>query len=127
MYRLHRRCLTDILTSSSGEAVLISFRGLENVCVFSSFTAGHVSGNVSYALPDGSQLILAIGSDVARTGEAFCDEPIRPDVETTCPPVEASNWIRRLSFSHIFCPIAVAEGMERGRGVRLSGDFYIHG
>ena len=87
--------LTDSLTGSSGEAVLICFRGLDNVCVFGSSTAGYASCNATYALPGGSLLILTIGCDVARTGEVFCDEPIRPDVETTCPLEEALNWIRR--------------------------------
>ena len=86
--------LTDSLTASSGEAVLICFRGLGNMRVFGTPTAGYASCNSRFPLPDGSKLILTTGCDVARTGEAFCDDPIAPDVETSNPLEEALKWIR---------------------------------
>ena len=43
---------------------------------------------------DGAQLVLTTGCDVARTGEVFCDDPIVPDVLTSCPLEEAVEWIR---------------------------------
>ena len=85
--------LTDEWTGSSGEAVLLCFRGLPNTRAFGSPTAGYCSCNQIYALPDGSQLVLTIGEDIARTGETFCDDPIAPDVTTEMPFEEALEWI----------------------------------
>lgn len=85
--------LTDEWTGSSGEAVLICFRGLANARTFGSPTAGYCSCNQIYALPGGSQLVLTIGEDIARTGEAFCDNPIEPDVMTETPLEEGLEWL----------------------------------
>ena len=85
--------LTDDWTGSSGEAVLICFRGLENTRTFGSPTAGYCSCNQPFALPGGSQLVLTIGEDVARTREVFCDDPINPDVLTEKPFEAALEWI----------------------------------
>lgn len=85
--------LTNELTASSGEATLLCFRGLQNVRVFGTHTAGYASSNVPYPMPDGSQLVLTVGSDVARTGEEFCDAPIVPDSLTESPMKEAIAWL----------------------------------
>ena len=85
--------LTDDWTGSSGEAVLICFRGLPNTRTFGSPTAGYCSCNQPFALPGGSQLVLTIGEDIARTGEAFCDDPIAPDVLTETPLEDAMKWL----------------------------------
>lgn len=87
--------LTDEWTGSSGEAVLICFRGLSNTRTFGSPTAGYCSCNQPFALPGGSQLVLTIGEDIARTGEAFCDDPIAPDVLTETPFEDALEWIKQ--------------------------------
>ena len=87
--------LTDEWTGSSGEAVLLAFRGLENVRSFGSPTAGYASTNTVFRLYDGTQIVLTVGADVAlRTGEVFCEEPIPPDVLTDSPEREAAAWIR---------------------------------
>ena len=86
--------LTNNMTGSSGEATLITFRGLDRVRVFGAPTAGYASANTPFPMPDGSQLVLTTGSDVARTGEEFCDDPIAPDVQTDCPMEEALAWLR---------------------------------
>ena len=86
--------LTDEWTGSSGEAVLICFRGLPNTRTFGSPTAGYCSCNQPFALPGGSQLVLTIGEDIARTGEAFCDDPIAPDVLTGTPFEDALEWLK---------------------------------
>ncbi len=88
--------LTDEWTGSSGEVVLISFRGLEGVRVFGVPTAGYASSNKPFPMPDGSSLVLTTGCDVARTGEAFCDDPIAPDVSTETPLEDALAWLRSL-------------------------------
>lgn len=85
--------LADEWTASSGEAVLICFRGLENTRTFGSPTAGYCSCNQPFPLPGGSQLVLTTGEDIARTGEAFCDDPIEPDVMTETPFEEALEWL----------------------------------
>ena len=85
--------LTDEWTASSGEAVLICFRGLANARTFGMPTAGYCSCNQIYTLPGGSQLALTIGEDIARTGEVFCDDPIEPDVTTETPLDDALEWI----------------------------------
>lgn len=85
--------LTNEWTASSGEAVLICFRGMEMVKVFGSPTAGYASANMPFPLPDGSQLVLTTGCDVARTGEEFCDDPIVPDITTDTPQEDALLWL----------------------------------
>ena len=88
--------LTNEWTASSGEAVLICFRGLSNTRTFGTPTAGYCSCNQPFPLPGGSLLVLTTGEDIARTGEAFCDDPIEPDVTTETPFEEALEWIRML-------------------------------
>jgi len=85
--------LTNEWTASSGEAVLLCFRGLEHVRVFGAPTAGYASANQPFTLPDGSHLVLTTGCDVARTGEVFCDDPIEPDQLTETPLEDALAWI----------------------------------
>ena len=86
--------LTDEATASSGEAVLLSFRGLDNAQVFGSPTAGYASANESIILDNGSILALTVSCDIARTGEIFCDDPIVPDVETESPEEDALLWLK---------------------------------
>jgi C-terminal processing protease CtpA/Prc len=86
--------LTNEWTASSGEAVLLCFRSLDYARVFGAPTAGYASANQPFLLPDGSQLVLTTGCDVARTGEVFCDDPIDPDVRTETPLEDAVAWIR---------------------------------
>ena len=87
--------LTDDWTGSSGEATLLCFRGLENARTFGAPTAGYASANSPFPMPDGSQLVLTISCDMARTGEIFCDDPIEPDVPTDHPLEEALTWLQR--------------------------------
>ncbi|MBE6231998.1 MAG: peptidase S41 [Bacteroidales bacterium] len=86
--------LTDEATASSGEAVLLCFRGLDNARVFGSPTAGYASANESIIFYDGSILALTVSCDIARTGEVFCDDPIVPDVETESPEEDAISWLK---------------------------------
>lgn len=86
--------LTDEATASSGEAVLLSFRGLDNARVFGSPTAGYASANESIIFYNGSILALTVSCDIARTGEVFCEDPIVPDVETNSPEEDALSWLK---------------------------------
>lgn len=85
--------LTDDLTASSAEATLLCFRGMEHVKTFGAGTAGYASCNSVCYLYDGAMLGITIGSDVARTGEEFCDKPILPDVNSDTPMEDAMAWI----------------------------------
>jgi len=86
--------ITDEATASSGEALLICFRGLDNVRVFGSPTAGYASANESIIFYNGSILALTVSCDIARTGEVFCDDPIVPDVETESSEEDALSWLK---------------------------------
>jgi len=85
--------LQDDQTSSSGEATLLTFRGLEGARTFGQSSAGYCSCNMTYRLYDGAEMTLTVGEDVARSGERFCENPILPDVETSDPMHEAHSWL----------------------------------
>ena len=85
--------LQDGKTASSGEAVLLAFRGLPRTRTFGAPSAGYCSANSMRQLYDGATVLLTIGTDVARTGEEFCEDPIAPDVETAQPLEDARAWL----------------------------------
>ena len=85
--------LTDDWTASSGEATLLSFRGLKKARTFGIPTAGYASANQTFLLADGYQLLVTTSCDEARTGEVFCDDPIVPDVTTDTPMEAAIAWL----------------------------------
>lgn len=86
--------LTDDMTASSGEALTLCFRGLENVKTFGAPTAGYTSVNILYSLYDGAQMYLTVAFDKARTGEIFKETSIEPDVATDSPLEAALEWLR---------------------------------
>lgn len=86
--------LTDGMTASSGEALTLCFRGLENTRTFGAPTAGYTSVNMLYNLYDGAQLYLTVAFDKARTGEIFKETSIEPDVATDSPLKAALEWLR---------------------------------
>lgn len=88
--------LTDSMTASSGEALLLCFRGQKNTRTFGGGTAGYASANSPIPMFDGSHLVLTTSCDVARTGETFCDDPIEPDVATEHPLEDAMAWIEEI-------------------------------
>jgi carboxyl-terminal processing protease len=71
--------LTDNLTTSSGEATLVSFLGRPNTRTFGNATCGLSSANTGYRLADGSTIILTVGIDADRTQRLY-GGPIVPDV-----------------------------------------------
>ncbi|WP_276907520.1 S41 family peptidase [Corynebacterium riegelii] len=85
--------LVDGDTASSGEATMLSFRGLEHSQSFGSPTAGYASANMVFDFPDGSLLMLTFAKDKARTGEEFAEDPVQPDIETETPLEEAKHWL----------------------------------
>lgn len=86
--------LTDDMTASSGEALTLCFRELENTRTFGAPTAGYTSVNMLYSLYDGAQLYLTVAFDKARTGEIFKETSIEPDVATDSPLEAALEWLR---------------------------------
>ena len=86
--------LTDDMTASSGEALTLCFRGLENTRTFGAPTAGYTSVNMLYNMYDGAQMYLTVAFDKARTGEIFKGTPIEPDVATDSPLEAALEWLR---------------------------------
>ena len=86
--------LTDDMTASSGEALTLCFRGLENTRTFGAPTAGYTSVNMLYNMYDGAQMYLTVAFDKARTGEIFKETSIEPDVVTDSPLEAAIEWLR---------------------------------
>lgn len=86
--------LTDDMTASSGEALTLCFRGLENTRTFGAPTACYTSVNMLYNMYDGAQMYLTVAFDKARTGEIFKETPIEPDVATDSPLEAALEWLR---------------------------------
>jgi hypothetical protein len=70
--------LTGRRTASSGEAIVVAFRGRSNTRSFGQPTRGLSTGNQLYDLPGGARLALTTSHFVDRTGEAYGGE-IRPD------------------------------------------------
>ena len=85
--------LQEGMTASSGEAVLLCFKGMERVRFFGSDTAGYCSVNTVHNLYDGARIQLTVGSVVDRTGRIYCENPIPPDVVTDRPDEDAAAWI----------------------------------
>ncbi|WP_330327715.1 S41 family peptidase [Streptomyces pseudovenezuelae] len=77
--------LTGKRTASSGEAVVVAFRGRPDTRFFGEQTSGVPTGNMPYHLSDGAVLFLTEFKDVDRTGRAY-DAPIPPDVEIIKDP-----------------------------------------
>ena len=86
--------LTDDMTASSGEALTLCFRGLENTRTFGTPTAGYTSVNMLYNMYDGAQMYLTVAFDKARTGEIFKETSIEPDIATDSPLEAALEWLR---------------------------------
>ncbi|MCP1386747.1 S41 family peptidase [Corynebacterium sp. TA-R-1] len=88
--------LVDDHTASSGEAVMLAFRGLDRSRSFGSPTAGYASSNSVFDFPDGSALLITQAWDKARTGEVFGEDPVPPDTDVrlsgTVPA--AKDWLR---------------------------------
>lgn len=79
--------LTSRLTGSSGEGVVMAFRGRPDSRSFGEPTAGVPTGNAAYPLSDRAELHLTEGIGVDRTGAAY-QARIQPD-----RPV-ATDWTR---------------------------------
>lgn len=70
--------LTSVNTASSGEAIVIAFRGRPNTRSFGSYTTGLTTANQLYLLSDGAGINLTNARDADRTGQVY-EERIYPD------------------------------------------------
>jgi carboxyl-terminal processing protease len=88
--------LTDSLTASSGEAMVIAFRGLARARSFGGATAGVPTANAGFFMPDGAMVFLTVAIDADRNGTWYdtriaADEPIfLPTFPTTADTVVAA-------------------------------------
>jgi C-terminal processing protease CtpA/Prc len=71
--------LADEGTGSSGEAIVVAFRGRPNSRSFGSATAGFMTTNRGSMLPDGANMVVTTGYYADRTGFVY-ERPIQPDV-----------------------------------------------
>lgn len=87
--------LTNDRTASSGEAVVLSFAGLERVRSFGTATAGYTSVNMAYQQYDGACMYLTVAGEKTREGEVICEDPIVPDEESEAPLEDALLWLKK--------------------------------
>ena len=67
------------VTSSSGEMLALSFKGLPNVTYFGHETGGYTTGNSLFTLSDGSIILLTTSIFIDRTGQAYGGS-FQPDI-----------------------------------------------
>lgn len=75
----------DSGTGSSGEAVVLAFRGRPNTRSFGEPTAGFATSNRGAQLADGANMVVTSGYMVDRLG-AEAGERVRPDERVLGPP-----------------------------------------
>ncbi len=96
--------LTDSMTGSAGEAIVVAFRGRPQTRSFGDWTAGVPTANQGFVLSDGAILVITVALDADRTGQTY-DGPIPPDqlvisdpsqIGTSADPVipAAASWLR---------------------------------
>jgi len=88
--------LQDAEMASSGEVVLASFRGLDNIRSFGTNSAGYTSANSARPLFDGALLVLTESLYVDRNGMSLAEVPILPDYVTSPENAEetARAWLQ---------------------------------
>lgn len=86
--------LTDEMTASSAEALVMSFMDLKRVQTFGISTAGYASANASYPLFDGAVMLLTTAFNQTPQGQIFYEDPIPVNTETEQPLEEAINWLK---------------------------------
>jgi carboxyl-terminal processing protease len=70
--------ITSGSTASSGEAIVVAFKGRPHTRFFGEATNGIPTANVEFPLSDGAVLNLTVAFMADRTGETY-DSPIEPD------------------------------------------------
>lgn len=85
--------LTNEMTASSAEALIMSFIDLERVKIFGKPTGGYASSNVPYPLFDGAIMFLTTAFNKTPQGKMFYEDRIPVDNETDQPLEEAIGWL----------------------------------
>jgi C-terminal processing protease CtpA/Prc/uncharacterized protein GlcG (DUF336 family) len=70
--------ITSGSTASSGEAIVVAFKGRPDTRFFGEATNGIPTSNIGFPLSDGAVLNLTVGFMADRTGQTY-DAPIEPD------------------------------------------------
>lgn len=87
--------LTSSQTASSGEAIVVAFRGRPDTHSFGQATAGYASAVQCFPLSDGAWLCITTMMFADRTGQVY-DLVITPDIITSPGeeiPQEAIDWL----------------------------------
>lgn len=92
----HVAVLVDSATASSGEFTAMAFEGRDGVRIFGQPTAGFVTANDLFSLPDGAEMAVTVSGAQDRLHRRHRDR-IVPDVAT--PPGPATDaaalaWLR---------------------------------
>lgn len=85
--------LTGENTSSAGEIIAIAFKGMKNVYLYGSATAGLTTANASYPLSDGSMLVLTVCREADRAGK-LVEGKIIPDELIMSRPSKGSDDVK---------------------------------
>ena len=88
--------LTNEAVASSGEAIVVAFRGRPNARSFGARTCGVPTANRAFVLSDGSSLFLTTAVDADRNRVTY-DSAIPPDETSTDPDATVARaiaWIR---------------------------------
>ncbi len=94
--------LTGPMTGSSGEAMVVAFRGRTNTRSFGQPTSGASSGNLGFQLSDGAAIALTISLFADRDGRVYGgriepDTLVEGDPTGVLDPVKeaATAWLKR--------------------------------
>ena len=88
--------LTNEAVASSGEAIVVAFRGRPNARSFGARTCGVPTANRAFPLSDGATLVLTTAVDADRDRVTY-DSPIPPDetlADAEVTVARAIAWIR---------------------------------
>lgn len=91
--------LTGNKTSSAGEIVALSFKGLVNTYLYGEPTAGLTTANATYSLSNGSMLVLTVCKEADRNGKII-EGKIQPDV--LIPASRRGNYDEVLASALMF-------------------------
>ena len=103
-YRLRRQSpkvavLFDLGTASSGEAVVIAFRGRPDARSFGTATCGKSTANELYTMSDGASLFLTVATMADRTKFVYGGQ-IAPDEEVLVPRDAEQRAVAWLQTGH---------------------------
>ncbi|CAM3987641.1 Peptidase family S41 [Pedobacter westerhofensis] len=82
--RLPMVMLTSPATGSSGEFLIIAFKGRPNTIIIGNSTAGYVTANQGFKINDEAFLNLSVGYGKDRNGKTYF-KAIRPDISISSP------------------------------------------